>query len=105
MSDIKPAYKRTITAAYTKADSTPGQVEGVPVWTLSDPLLGTLTPAVDGMSATIAHKAPGSATVEVTADGDLGAGVHPIVLSEVFTMLAPLGAEAGTLSVGEEAPA
>lgn len=57
------------------------------------------------MSATIAHNgAVGEVTLTVRADGDLGAGVHPIVLSEVFSMLPVLGATGGSFTVGEEQP-
>jgi len=67
--------------------------------------LANLAPAPDGMSATLQHNgAVGEVTLTVRADGDLGAGVHPIVLSEIFTMLPALGATGGSFSVGEEQP-
>lgn len=105
MFDIHPLMQRALSVAYTKADGSPGQVEAAPVWLLSDPEMATLAAAPDGMSAMMQHNgAVGQVTLTVSADGDLGAGVHPIVLSEIFTMLAPLGAVGGALGVADEQP-
>ncbi|MGH8570013.1 MAG: hypothetical protein ACREXU_18905 [Gammaproteobacteria bacterium] len=105
MFDLHPGNQRAMSVSFTKADGSLGQVETAPAWSLSDPALATLAAAPDGMSATIAHNgAVGEVTLTVRADGDLGAGVHPIVLSEIFTLMAPLGAVGGAMSVGEEQP-
>lgn len=104
--DIHPGNKRVLTPSYQKADGTPGAVEGFPEWSLSDPTLATMVVNPDGMGGEMQHNgAVGEVTLTVRADGDLGIpGVFPIVLSEVFTMLAPLGATGGTLGVGDEVP-
>lgn len=103
MFDIHPLNQRSITVSYAKADGTPGEIEGAPQWTLTDPSIATLTVAADGMSAVVQHSGGvGEVMLEVRADGDLGAGVFPIVVSEVFSMRAPLGATAGSLGVSEE---
>lgn len=105
MFDIHPATKRPITPTYEKSDGSAGSVEGAPEWALSDPTLATLVVNPDGMGGEVQHNgAVGEVTLTVRADGDLGAGMFPIVLSEVFTMLAPLGATGGTLGVGDEVP-
>lgn len=103
--DIHPLNQRLLTVAYSKADGSPGQVETPPQWELSDEALATLAVQGDAMGANIQHNgAVGEVTLTVRADGDLGVGVFPILISEVFTMLPPLGATGGSLGVGEEQP-
>ena len=54
-------------------------VDGAPSWTTTDPALGSLTVAADGMSASFSPSGPvGSLKVQVSADADLGAGVVAI---------------------------
>jgi hypothetical protein len=102
--DIHPANQRSMTASYSRSDG-PGEVEAPPEWELSNESLATLLVEPDGMSAKIQHSGGvGEVTLTVTADGDLGTGVFPIVLSEIFTMLPPRGATGGTLGVGNEEP-
>jgi hypothetical protein len=101
--DIHQGFKRVITPSYTKADGTPGQVEGTPVWAITPTETSVLTVAADGMSAELAWAGSGDgAVLTITADGDLGTGVFPVVITETFNFVAPLGAVAGALSVGEE---
>ena len=103
--DIGPGNMRPFTVTFSKADGTPGSVEGVPTWELSDITLGALVVNPDGMGGSVQHNgAVGEVTLTGRADGDLGEGVFPIVLSEVFTMKAPLGAVGGALGVGDEVP-
>lgn len=105
MFDIHQNFKRTVNISFTKADGTAGSVEGLPVWVMSPAETSTLTVAADGMSADIAWAGVGDgAVLTVTADGDLGAGVFPVVITETFNFIAPLGAVAGAVSVGAEAP-
>lgn len=57
----------------------PALVEGVPVWSVSDPNLLTLDVAADGMSGFVVTVGPvGLAQVNVSADADLGEGVTTI---------------------------
>ncbi|CAN5814349.1 hypothetical protein BH20PSE1_BH20PSE1_01070 [soil metagenome] len=103
--DINEGKQRTLTAEFTKKDGSAGTVEGKPVWELSDAALATLVPAEDGMSAKVQHNgAVGPVDWTMTADGDLGIGVFPIVKTDTFNMLAPFGAEGGTVTVGPEEP-
>ena len=100
--EIHQGFKRVITTSYVKADGTAGVVEGLPVWEVVPAGIADLVVAADGLSAELSWAGVGEAVLTITADGDLGAGVFPIVVSEAFSLVAPLGATAGTLSVGEE---
>jgi len=103
--DINEGKQRTLTATFSKKDGSPGTVEGKPVWALSDAALATLVAADDGMSAKVQHNgAVGPVDWTMTADGDLGIGVFPIVKTDTLNMLAPFGAEGGTVTVGPEEP-
>jgi hypothetical protein len=54
-------------------------VDGVPQWALSNPGLGSLVVAADGMSAEMTPTGPlGSFLIQVSADADMGSGVTPI---------------------------
>lgn len=56
------------------------KVDGAPSWSLTDPSLGSLSPASDGLSAVLVPSGKiGSASVQVNADADLGEGVKAIV--------------------------
>lgn len=69
----------TLRVAFKDSEGNPAQVQGVPVWGQTDPALGTVTPAEDGMSATFDHGSPSSGQINVTADADLGEGVVPVI--------------------------
>lgn len=105
MFDIHQGNKRIITVSYTKADGTPGEIEGVPVWSITPTETSVLTPAADGMSAELVWNGSGDgATLTVTADGDLGTGVFPVVITETFNFVSPLGAVAGAVTISDEQP-
>ncbi len=81
-----------VTLTITKADGTAAPVDGVPVWASSDSTVLAVTPAADGMSAVVDTVAPGRpARVTVSADADLGSGVHTItgVTDDVTVTLGP----------------
>lgn len=106
MFDIHQGFKRIITPIYTKADGTPGEIEGQPVWAITPTETSVLTVAADGMSAELTWAGSGDgATLTITADGDLGSGVFPIVITETFNFISPLGAVAGAVTVGDEVAA
>jgi hypothetical protein len=55
------------------------QIDGIPVWEISDPAIADLVPAADGLTCIARPKdVIGSATITVQADADLGAGVSLI---------------------------
>lgn len=64
--------------AFADSKGNPAAVDGVPVWTSSDETVLQILVEADGMSATVATVAPGTARITVQADADLGAGVLPI---------------------------
>jgi hypothetical protein len=81
----------------------PGQVDGVPAWTSSNPAVATVEPASDGLSATVkAATALGTTQISVTADADLGAGVTPIVGTVDIEVV---GGQAVSLSIVAGTPA
>jgi hypothetical protein len=97
---VKQGFKAVIIYSFIKADGTPGVVEGIPVITVSNPDVATLVAAADGLSAEITWA--GVATgiiVELTADGDIGEGVFPIVIQDTLDFAAPLGATGGASSI------
>jgi hypothetical protein len=58
----------------------PARVDGIPSWGLSDEMIGSLTPAQDGLSAEfVTSGALGTTQVNVQVDADLGEGVRPVV--------------------------
>jgi len=77
------------------------KVDGAPSWALSDPSLGALTVAADGLSASLAPAgAVGAFKVQVSADADLGEGVKSI-LGELDVELLAGDAEVLSISAGE----
>ncbi len=55
-------------------------VDGAPTWGLTDPALGTVAAAADGLSATLTPAGGlGVCKVQVLADADLGEGVKQIL--------------------------
>lgn len=58
----------------------PAPVDGVPVWSVSDDSLLTVTPSEDGLRATVQAVGPvGTGQVVVKADADLGEGFKEII--------------------------
>jgi hypothetical protein len=64
--------------AITDRFGNPAAVDGVPAWTVSDPTLGVLEVAVDGMSAIFRARRTGQGQINVAVDADLGEGVQTI---------------------------
>ena len=102
--ELHQGFKRLITLTFTKADGTPGEVEGAPAWDFQPSGIAELAVASDGLSAELTWAGTGEGVLTVTADGDLSAGVFPITISEQFSFVAPLGAVAGGISVSDEVP-
>ena len=72
--------KLPFTLNITDAAGNPAPVDGVPVFTVSDPALIAISDlAADGMSGFVTNlNVLGTATVHVEADADLGSGVSTI---------------------------
>jgi hypothetical protein len=100
---INNGFKRTITiTGYFKADGTPGQIQGVPVWTVSDPAAANLVVSPDSMSADIFYVSPAvGVTVTSVANGDLGAGVSNVTIVDTFDMV-ELPPVSGTSTVSDQ---
>lgn len=56
----------------------PAAVDSVPAWTTSEPSVGTLAVAPDGLSATFTTAALGITQITVTADADMTGGVRTV---------------------------
>ena len=102
--------RQTVAAslAITKADGTPGSVQGAPSWASSDETVLKVTPSADGMSATIDSVAPSAtpARITVNADADLGSGVTPITgVSEDITVTLDPRDQASVVTMTLGAPA
>lgn len=79
----------------------PAPVDGIPTWDVSNPAVGTLTVAPDGMSAMfVTSGSLGDTQVSVSADADLGAGITTITgtldISVLASQATTLGINAGT---------
>ncbi len=70
--------QQTVRAKFVDANGRPVEVDGIPVWTSSNETIATIVPAADGKSAVIRSGAPGTATINVTADANLGSDTTEI---------------------------
>jgi hypothetical protein len=99
--------KKNMIAHFTKADGTPARVDGIPVWTVSDPTKGVMEPSADGFSCKSVPAEPGvtegPCDFTVTADADLGAGVRSLSATITVNYL-PLEATAASIEEGAEEP-
>jgi hypothetical protein len=95
----------TVSVAFVDAKGKPAMVDGVPTWTVDNAsVVDVLTPAADGMSATL-HIMDnlGAAVLSVNADADLGSGVTNITISDTVTVIAGQ-AVAGNFTFGAITP-
>lgn len=68
-----------LAVAFKTGAGNPGQIDGTPTWTVSNPGILDLAVSDDGLQALIrATGALGAAQVSVSADADLGAGVRAV---------------------------
>lgn len=102
---INEGMQRTLKITFTKKDGSPGEVEGPPLWDLANGVIADAVVADDGMSVTVQHNGgSGDLDYKMTADGDLGTGVHPIIRTGRLVMMPTLGAVGGDIGVGSEEP-
>lgn len=65
----------SVSIAPVNAKGKPAKVDGPPVWLTDNTDVLALTPSADGLSCdVVAIGIPGAATIQVSADADLGAG-------------------------------
>lgn len=87
--NLKDSDKVSLSIAIKDAKGNPAQVDGIPVWSVTDPSLASLNVSADGMSADLLASGPlGSCQVQVNADADLGAGVTSILGTLDLTIIA-----------------
>ena len=104
---INNGFKRTITiTGYFKEDGTPGEIQGVPVWSVSDPA-ASLVVSPDSMSADVFYVSPALGVVVTSvANGDLGAGVSNVTITDTFDMVelpvSTVSAVTGTSTVSDQ---
>lgn len=109
--DIFPGNQRHRKLNYTQKGGGPGKVQDPPTWDLSAP--GDVDPSTlasvnidpDKMHGIVGHNgAIGDLTITSFADGDVGLGEHPIVITDVFHMKPPFDADGGASDVSPEEP-
>ena len=78
---LTDSQKAVLSITVLDAKKNPAQLDGVPAWATSYETIATIDTSADptGMSAVLFGVRPGSCTVTVTGDADLGEGVVPIV--------------------------
>ncbi len=68
-----------LSVEFKTAAGNPGQVDGVPTWTVSNPGVLSIVVSDDGLQALVRTTgALGDSQVSVSADADLGAGVRNV---------------------------
>lgn len=91
-----------VSVAYYDANNQPAQVDGIPVWSVSDDSVLALTVADDGMSGVVSSKGVvGVSQLSISADADMGQGVRSLVSLADFEIVAN---EAVTANVSIGAP-
>ena len=94
--------KVTLTIAPITPAGNPARVDGIPVWSVSDPAIATLTVSGDGMSAEIVSTALGQTVITVEVDADLDQGeVRTLTGMMDITVVEP---EAVTMTIEAGAP-
>jgi len=81
---------QTITLTATPRNDKGGvaRVAGVPTWVLSDPALGVITPAADGLSAQFLSVADGLCQATISGNADLKGGTR-IITGTIDLDIAP----------------
>lgn len=77
---IRDTEKVGVAIAVVDAKGNPAQIDGAPVWAVSDPAGLAVVPAEDGLSASVVAVGPlGVFQATVQVDADLGEGVKPLI--------------------------
>lgn len=78
MLTLKATQKVRLSVAAVDGEGNPAKVENVR-WSVSDPAVGNLDVAEDGLSATLLAGSPSTGQVNVVADGIVGDGENDLV--------------------------
>lgn len=77
---LKANEKSLLSLVIKDSQGNPAKVDGAPRWAVTDPTLGRLEVAEDGLSATLLANGPsGAFQVQATVDADLGEGVRELL--------------------------
>lgn len=76
---LTDSQNAVLTIAPVDKKGAPATLDGVPVWASSDETIATVEADASGLTATLTAVRPGSCSVTVTGDADLGEGTTPIV--------------------------
>lgn len=100
---LTDSQKETLSIAPADKKGFPATLDGVPVWASSDETIATVDASGDatGLTAVLSGVRPGSCTVTVTGDADLGSGVTPIVGTLSVSVTA---GQATTINITEGPP-
>lgn len=102
MSNLKVSQKLPFSIAIKDKGGNPALVDGAPVWSLTDPSLGSFEVAADGMTALLSATGPlGSCMVQVLADADLGDGQQDLLGEYPVDFVA---GDAATIAISAGAP-
>ncbi len=94
-----------VTVAFVNAKGKPAQVDGVPIWSVTDAtIIDSVTPSADGMTAKLhITDTVGASQLNVNADVDLGAGVNNKDFIDTVSVI-PGEAVAANFSFGAVTP-
>lgn len=88
--NLPPTHQVDVTLKITDGDGNPARIDGLPVWSLTDPAIVTLDVATDGLSARIkATGEEGLTQVSAEVDADRGEGVRTITAVGDIAVLGP----------------
>lgn len=77
---MKDTEKVSVAISVVDAKGNPAQIDGVPVWSVSDPAGLAFLASTDGLSCEIAAVGPlGTYQATVEVDADLGVGVRSLI--------------------------
>lgn len=100
---IPATWSDVATASFEDAGGTVRLLASTPVWSTSDATVATVTPAADGLTATILGVAAGTCTVTVTAEGDPTPGKDTITGTIAVTVTSPEATQV-VLTLGTPTP-
>jgi len=85
---VKATQRLPLSLSIKDKEGNPAEVQGVPVWSVSDATVGELQVAEDGKSAVLLAGTPCTGSVSVACDADLGEGVSTVGAQLDITVVA-----------------
>ncbi len=93
---LNTTQKVQLTVVPLAVDGTPGTIVNVPVWTISDATVATLTPATDGLTVELVALVVGTANVVVTANNGVADLAQTLAVIVTAAPAASLRIDVGT---------